>query len=54
MDMSMMLSTIELIIKDTDGMFISFSVIHSHLDISWMVKEYDRLSEEIFLMSKSA
>ena len=46
----MRLSTIEQIIYDTN-MFISFGMTHWHSSISWMVKEFVRLSEELFFMN---
>ena len=48
-----MLQIIEQIIKDTNMMFSSFSVIHSQSYISWMVKEFVRLLKKLFLICAS-
>ena len=50
---SMMLSIIKQITKDTDIMFVPFSVMHSQSDITGMVKEFVRFCEELFLLPTS-
>ena len=46
----MRLSIVKQIIKDTDMMLITFGVIHSQPYNPWMVKEFVRLSQKLFLM----
>ena len=48
-----MLSIIKQITKDTDIMFVPFSVMHSQSDITRMVKEFVRFCEELFLLPTS-
>ena len=45
----MRLPTVEQFIRDTN-MFIYFDVIHWQSLVSWMVEEFVRLSEELYLM----
>ena len=46
----MRLSIVKQIIKDTDMMLITFGVIQSQPYNPWMVKEFVRLSQKLFLM----
>ena len=46
----MRLSIVKQIIKDTDTMLITFGVIHSQPYNPWMVKEFVRLSQKLFLI----